>query len=221
MKVSINMAMSIDGKIATSARGPVKLGSAADFRRMCEIRAAHDAVINGSGTFKAYPKPLKVEGEDLIAARKASGKGDQPISAVVSSNLDIPFSTPWEKAKDVKRWIFCGKNAPKKKMETLKKAGVVVLQSKKLRPTPEEILKAFQKAGCESVLVEGGGEFNAGFLESNLVHTLHITIPPILVGGADSPTFFEGKGFPKGKFPRFKLKDCKNLDGELFLTYER
>ncbi|MGZ3742201.1 MAG: dihydrofolate reductase family protein, partial [Bdellovibrionota bacterium] len=48
MRVSVNMAMSMDGKIATKARGPMKLGSEYDSRRMSEIRSHHDAVINGS-----------------------------------------------------------------------------------------------------------------------------------------------------------------------------
>jgi riboflavin-specific deaminase-like protein len=215
------MAMSIDGKIATADRGPVKLGSAADTRRMSVIRAAHDVVINGSSTFRAYPKPLKVVGEDLIRERLESGKPAQPISAVVSSSLDIPLHTPWEKAIEAERWIFCGKKAPQKKIAALKKAGIHVVQSKKDRPDPEEILTAFAKKGCQSVLVEGGGEFNASFLEKNLVNCLYLTIAPILIGGVNSPTIFEGKGFSRGKFSRFKLIDCQNLEGELFLTYER
>src|SRR4051812_26863921 len=100
MRVSINMAMSMDGKIATKARGPMKLGSAYDSRRMSEIRALHDAVINGSSTFKAYPYPLHVKGDDLLQERRKRGQVAQPISAVVSSRLYMPRKTPWELAKE-------------------------------------------------------------------------------------------------------------------------
>lgn len=220
MFVSINMAVSLDGKIATKARGPVKLGSAYDFRRMCEIRAEHDAVINGASTFKAYPKPLHIVGEDLIAARVAKGLPAQPISAVVSSQLDIPFGTPWEKSR-APRWAFCGKKAPKARIERLKKNNVHVVQSKKDRSTPREIVAAFAAAGHKKLLVEGGGEFNAAFLEADLVDLIHLTLVPIIVGGSESPTFVEGAGFPKGKFPRFRLAECRNVEGELYLTYER
>jgi 5-amino-6-(5-phosphoribosylamino)uracil reductase len=221
MFVSINMAVSMDGKIATKSRGPVKLGSAYDSRRMAEIRADHDVVINGASTFKAYPVPLHVEGEDLIANRKKQGKPSQPISAVVSSRLDIPSGTPWEKAKDSERWIFCGKNAPKAKVKRLELLGVKVIQSRAERPSPAEILKHFSNAGHKRVLVEGGGEFNAAFLEASLVDRIHLTLVPILVGGAESPSFVEGKGFPKGKFPRFRLAECREVEGELYLIYER
>lgn len=221
MWVSINMAMSIDGKIATKARGPVKLGSANDSRRMAVIRAEHDAVINGAATFRAYPLPLSVEGDDLVKLRVDSGRPAQPISAVVSSKLEIPRGTKWEKASAVKRWIFCGKNAPEKAARSLENAGVKVIYSKAIRPRPIEILNTFEKAGCAKLLLEGGGEFNATFLEAGLVNRIYLTIAPILIGGADSVTFFEGKGFPNKKFPKFRLHECKEINGELFLTYDR
>lgn len=217
--VSINMAVSMDGKIATRKRGPVKLGSDYDSWRMSEIRAAHDVVINGAGTFRAYPFPLTVEGADLIEQRLSRGLPAQPVSAVVSSDLKIPFGTKWEKARDVERWIFCGKKAPKAKIERLGRAGVRVIQSRRERPTPEEILREFEKAGLTRILVEGGGEFNASFLEKGLVDRIHLTLVPVLVGGKDSPTFVEGKGFQK--FPRFRLKECRKVRGELYLTYHK
>lgn len=221
MKVSINMAMSMDGKIATKSRGPVKLGSDYDSRRMAEIRAEHDAVINGASTFKAYPKPLAVDGEDLLAARAKRGQAPQPITAIVSSALDIPRGTDWEKASGFDRWAFCGANADAGTVASLEAAGVKVVRGAGARPDPAEILDAFRRAGVKSVLLEGGGEFNASFLEKGLVDVIHLTLVPILVGGAESPTWCEGVGFPKGAFPRFELAECRNVDGELYLTYRR
>ena len=213
--------MSMDGKIATKARGPVKLGSEYDSRRMAEIRAESDAVINGASTFRAYPYPLAVEGADLLKKRKNAGLSPQPVSAIVSSRLDIPRGTPWEKATGVERWVFCGAKAPKARVLSLRAAGVTVVQSRSLRPSPKEILAAFAKAGKKNILVEGGGEFNASFLEQGLIHRIHLTLVPILVGGAEAPTWCEGLGFAKGKFPRFQLAECENVQGELYLTYER
>lgn len=220
MLVSINMAMSMDGKIATSARGPVKLGSLLDTRRMSEIRAMHDAVINGSTTFRAYPKLLHVNGEVLLAERQARGQSLQPISAVVSSKLErLPVKSPWERGSAFDRWMFCGKEAPAKKILALEKSGVQVIRLRSARPKPQEILAAFAKAGVKSVLLEGGGEFNASFLEQRLVDKIYLTLTPLVIGGSDSPTWCEGKGFKQ--FPRFRLAECRPEGDEIYLTYEK
>lgn len=219
MFISINMAMSLDGKIATKKRGPMKLGTEADSRRMAEIRAEHDVVINGGTTFKAYPYPLKVEGDDLIAQRKKAGKPDQPASAMVSSQLNIERDTPWENATEVTRWAFCGTRATATRVKALEVAGVKVVRCRLLRPTPKEIIQAFKNAKYEKVLLEGGGEFNASFLEEGLVNRIYLTVVPKIIGGSESPTWCEGKGFEK--FPQFKLAECRQVGDELYLTYER
>lgn len=219
MRVSINMAMSLDGKIATKQRGPVKLGSDYDSRRMAEIRADHDAVINGSTTFRAHPFPLAVEGEDLLAGRVARGLEAQPISAVVSSGLDLPRGTEWEKAVSVERWVFCGRGAPAEAEAALSAAGVKVVRGKGARPSPQEILQAFSAAGVKSVLLEGGGEFNASFLEAGLVDQIFLTVVPIVIGGAEAPTWCEGAGI--NPFARFRLERSRQVEGELYLEYGR
>jgi riboflavin-specific deaminase-like protein len=215
------MAMSMDGKIATKARGPVNLGTKFDRRRMSEIRALHDAVINGSSTFRAYPYPLHVVGDDLLRERRLRGQLSQPISAVVSSRLYMPRKTPWELERNAERWVFCGREASPARMRSLEKSGVRVVKTRGLRPKPEEIVEAFGSAGVKRLLVEGGGEFNASFLEAGLVEKIHLTLVPLAIGGKDSPTWFEGKGFPLGKFPKFRLETCHREGDELYLTYER
>ncbi len=220
MRVSINMAMSMDGKIATKARGPMKLGTELDSKRMSEIRAEHDAVINGAGTFRVYPVPLRVKDPALVKKRVRRGMRAQPISAVVSSGLKIPRHSPWEKATDFERWIFCGRQASRVAARSLEKSGVRVIRGKALSPRPREILRAFRKAGVRRILLEGGGEFNASFLEAGLVDTIHLTLTPCVIGGRESPTWCEGKGFPR-LFPRFHLVECRVKGNEIYLTYAK
>lgn len=45
-----------------------------------------------------------------------------------------------------------------------------------------------------SVLVEAGGSVSASFLEASLVNEVIIYMAPLLIGGKDAPTFFEGEG---------------------------
>jgi riboflavin biosynthesis pyrimidine reductase len=189
----------------------MKLGSAYDSRRMSEIRSHHDAVINGSSTFKAYPYPLHVKEKEFIEERRSRGQVAQPISAVVSSRLYMPRKTPWELAKDTERWVFCGREASIARIRSFEKSGVRVVRTKGLRPGPREILSTLEAAGATRILLEGGGEFNASFLE----------LTPLVIGGKDSPTWCEGVGFPLKKFPRFRLAEVHQEEDELYLTYEK
>jgi riboflavin-specific deaminase-like protein len=213
--------MSMDGKIATKARGPMKLGTGLDSLRMSEIRAENDAVINGASTFRAYPFPLQVRGQALLHARKNRGQATQPISAVVSSALDIPRNTPWEKSLDTERWIFCGKEAAKSRILSLEKNGVKVMKCRAIRPAAKEILKAFSEAGVKKLLLEGGGEFNASFLEAGLVSRIYLTLTPLIIGGRESPSWVQGRGFALGKFPRFRLLEARQEKDEVYLTYSQ
>jgi riboflavin-specific deaminase-like protein len=217
--VSINMAMTIDGKIATAARGPVALGTPYDRRQMQVIRAEHDAVLNGSTTFKAHPFPLHVKGPALIKKRLREGREPQPLSAIVSSLLELPKNTPWEKAAGAKRWIFSGNKAPLQRVKWWESRGVRVLKGKGARPSPLEILGAFESEGIVDLLLEGGGELNAAFLEADLVDQVYLTIVPKVLGGAEAPTWFEGQGFKLPK--RFRLDRCRKVGDELYLRYKK
>ncbi|NUM89686.1 MAG: dihydrofolate reductase family protein [Bdellovibrionales bacterium] len=217
MFVSINMACSIDGKIATPRRGPVKLGSDYDSRRMAEIRADHDAVVMGGSTYRAHPFALRVDDEALVRARLARGKPAHPITVVVSRRLAFPATSPLARDREVERWMMTG--ARPSNVARWEKAGVLVKRARAV--TPERILRELGRGGAEKVLLEGGGELNALFLEKDLVDRIHLTVCPLVLGGADSPTIFGGRGFTLAKAPRFRLTESRPVGDEIYLTYDR
>lgn len=219
MFVSLNMACSIDGKIATAQRGPMALGTEADRRKMSELRALNEIVLNGAATFKAYPFPLRVCYKDLILKRIKGGMEPQPISAISSSRLEIPRSTKWELEPNQARWVFCGRAASASTRARLEKSGVQVFQVKKERATAPDILKLLKKEKIERVLLEGGGEFNASFFEHDLIDKIYLTMTPWLIGGTDAPTIFEGKSLKKLR--KFRLTGIDQQEQEVFLEYSR
>lgn len=89
------------------------------------------------------------------------------------------------------------------------------------RPAAEEILEELAALGMHRVLVEGGGELNATFLEADLVTRAFITLCPWMIGGRESPTLFEGNGFLKNQFTAWKLQKWRRLKSELYLEYSR
>ncbi|MGB2982255.1 MAG: bifunctional diaminohydroxyphosphoribosylaminopyrimidine deaminase/5-amino-6-(5-phosphoribosylamino)uracil reductase RibD [Candidatus Bipolaricaulia bacterium] len=56
------------------------------------------------------------------------------------------------------------------------------------------LLNQLTEAGIDSVLVEGGGETAAAFLEADLVDKLILFIAPILIGGRESVSAIGGQG---------------------------
>ncbi len=208
--VSINMASSIDGKIASFLRGPIEMGSPFDRTRMRQLRGKVDAVIMGAKTFVAHPRPLT-----------SGSKKKQPATIIISSRLRLPKKTPWEQAHKIDRWVFCGKNASTSAIKYFESKGVQVVVCPTLRPRPKKILQTLGKAGFQHLLLEGGGELNSDFLEQDLVSRIYLTLCPLLIGGRKAPSLFEGTGFTPPHFTRWKLKENFVRSGELYLTYDR
>lgn len=233
MQFSINMASSIDGKIATDKRGAVKLGSNFDTQRMREIRGEHDAIVMGAGTFAVHPYVLEINDKKICKKRRQRGFTHEPATVIISTKLNFPSHTPFEKYLNqdrselpTRRIIICGNGAPQNRIRRLTKSGVEVIQLKGAQVGAKSIAGVLKKCGFKRVLLEGGGELNASFLEAKLVKKIYLTLCPILIGGRGSPTIFEGKGFsmvgaPKGRFPKFRLKECRRVKNELYLIFTR
>src|SRR5699024_12824405 len=60
---------------------------------------------------------------------------------------------------------------------------------------PNEVVDILGEKGVSSLIIQGGGNINASFLENKLVDKVVLYFAPKLVGGKDAPTFFEGSGF--------------------------
>ncbi len=219
--VSVNMASSIDGKVATHLRGSVKLGSSFDSRRMAEIRADHDIILMGAETFRAHPVTLTVGSKDLRVKRKQKKRSEQPATAIVSSKAQIPRITSWLKDHKVERWLFCGSKAPERRLQNFMLDGVRVAQDFRERPDPFRILGRLERCGHERVLLEGGGEMNATFFEQDLVDRIYLTLCPILIGSRQAPTIFDGEGFGPSGLSCWKLREKKLHSGELYLVFDR
>lgn len=219
--VTLNMAASIDGKIATVKRGFVKLGSDYDSARMAEIRAEADAVVMGAKTFAAYPKTLRVRPLALQKKRIKQGLSPQPATVVVSGRLSIVASPAFDHDNEVRRIVFCSANAPKAPWRRLLSVGVEVIPWPGRRPNPRFILRKLAQLGFQRVLLEGGGELNASFFEARLVDRIYLTLCPVLLGGRESPTIFSGQGFEYRKRENWQLLACRRKRDELYLIYER
>ena len=219
--VTMNMASSIDGKTAAAARGPVRLGTTYDRRRMGEIRAAADAVAVGTGTFRAAPGIHAVGSAALRRQRLRAGRAPDPASVVVSATLDFPRNTPWERRKDCERHAFCGRGAPMARRRRLERNGVIVHQARGVRPQPKWVLEQLRRWGHRHVLLEGGGVFNGAFLRLGLVDRIYLTFCPVLIGGSKAPTIFDGVGFNANSCEAWRMVAAEPRGQEVYFIFDR
>ena len=96
--VTVNFAMSVDGKIALPARKPTRISDEEDLRRVHQLRATCDAVLVGVGTVLADDPKLTVKPEHAT--------GRNPLRVVLDSEGRTPF--PPRNSKSVRRLLVEG-----------------------------------------------------------------------------------------------------------------
>lgn len=212
------MAITLDGKIAGAFGEHISLGSEADRREMDRIRAGADVVVWGGETLRQARCPAHVRYPDLIAEREAKGLPAQPANAVITASGAIPGSLSWFDPVEYPKFILThGGGAEEARAAARGRAEVVTLGERELGA--EAIVRFLAGQGFERILLEGGGGVHWMFAEAGLVDVLHVTVTPILAGGAEAPTLLDGAGFPATGFKRLKLEDLRREGEEIFLTY--
>ena len=69
-----------------------------------------------------------------------------------------------------------------------------------------DLLRKLAQQGMSHILIEGGGEVIASFLQERVVDRLVIFISSKIIGGRDAPTAVEGEGIKK-------IKQAQRLEG--------
>ncbi len=213
MKVTINAAMTIDGKIATTS-GDSTISSEDDLKRVHRLRAASDAVLVGIATVLADDPQLTV--------RLARGKN--PVRVVVDTRGRIPADSQLLRtACKVRTIVAASSQASAADIERIRQAGAEVLVMGKEAVDLKALFAVLKKIGFKKILVEGGGELNWSVLNLGLADELIVTIAPRIAGGRLATTLVEGDGYDTiSQGPKFRLARVqKTRVGELVLFYKK
>ena len=216
----LNVAMSLDGKIASSRRELPSFASRADRRMMDRIRARADAVLVGAGTLRAADFPLRIRSAALRKERLASGRPEQPLNVLLSSSLAVPLRGRFLCSPDMRRLVVTTREAPSSRIRFLRGSADVLILGRKRVPLPL-LMRKLHALGIRELLLEGGGETNAAFFRQQLVDEIYLTLCPVVIGGATSPTPADGRGFSPEEFAHFRLVSLRREGGEIFLHYHR
>ncbi len=223
-RIIANLAMSVDGKIDSVFHEGGGFSSRLDRDRLDELRAAGDALVVGAGTIRAEDPPLRVRDPARRRQRQAAGHAEELIVVVVSRSARIPATARFIREPAAARIVAIPEDAPA--------AGLVELQA----PVDAGRLELFRaghgavdiaalvaelsRRGSQTIVVEGGGEVVAAFLEADLLDEVRITLCPMLIGGRRAPTPVAGDGWPLGRRRQLRLLEIDRAGDEFFLRYE-
>lgn len=215
------LAMTADGKIADFQRNSAQFGSSIDKAYLEHQISLVDGVLFGAGTLRAYGTTLPLKNPDLLANRKQQNKPPQPVQIVCSASGNINpnlcfFSQP------IPRWLLTTEKGETTWKNTHSPGFEKLIIAETSKPAKIQWTKAFQhlkKWGLNNLAILGGGELVASLLEDNLIDELCLTICPLILGGATSPTPVEGMGFLSHQAKQLELLRVEKIGQEIFLHY--
>jgi diaminohydroxyphosphoribosylaminopyrimidine deaminase/5-amino-6-(5-phosphoribosylamino)uracil reductase len=197
--VTIKMAMSIDGRIASES-GDSKWISSEESRKLVHrLRSSHDAVMVGAGTVRAD--------DPRLTSRIRGGKN--PLRIIVGN--DIPPDSRVLKNKDNQTIIVTTE-------ENKENFGEVdVIRRKKIDFS--SLIPELGKAGIKSILVEGGPSLNASLLEAGVAERMLVFVSPKILGSG--PGLFSDLGIRTVSNARkIKIKNGKKSGDDLLIECE-
>ncbi|MGH6909394.1 MAG: RibD family protein [Phenylobacterium sp.] len=213
MTVTLKLATSLDGRIATASGESRWITGEAARQAVHQLRSEHDAVLVGAETALADDPELTV--------RLSGYTGRQPARVVLDSRQRLsPDCKLVKTARDVATYVIAT-TAPD---PALVAAGVRVLQVRAVgedRPELKIVMQALANEGLSSIFVEGGGQVAASFLRCGLVDALEWFRAPILIGGEGRPGVGALALAGLADAPHFRRVEVREVGDDLWERYAR
>jgi len=214
-QVTLKLATSFDGRIATATGHSQWITGAAARRAVHGLRARHDAVMVGAGTARADDPMLTVR--DMGAMR-------QPVRVVVSRRLDIPLMSQLARtAREVPVWLCHGPDADPALVEAWQGVGATLIPCDLVGRQLDvvAVLERLGAAGLTRVFCEGGGALAASLLAGDLVDEL-VGFTAGLAIGAEGLPGIGALGLERlDKARRFELIETRDIGGDVMHRWAR
>jgi len=213
--VTLKLASSFDGRIATSA-GQSKWITSPQARRFVHaMRARHDAVMVGAGTARADDPSLTVR--DL-------GIEQQPVRIVVSRHLDVPLLGQLARtAAEIPVWLCHGPSPDPERARAWQGLGATLipcaLQDHHIDPT--DLLQQLGQEGLTRVFCEGGSALAASLLAADLVDELVGFTAGMAIGAEGLPAIGAMGLSSLADAPRFDLVETRVVGGDVMQVWRR
>lgn len=215
--VSLKLATTLDGRIATAAGESRWITGAEARSRAHLLRTEHDAVLVGSGTALADDPRLDVRLPGLAER--------QPLRVVLDGRLRLPPGHDLVmRSREQATLVVTLEDHDKSKAKALADAGCEVLSvapDADGHPSLPATLAALGARGINRVLAEGGGQLAAALLKAGLADRLIWFRAPKVIGG-DGTSAIAPLGLEAlGDAPEFELLDILPAGQDRVETYRR
>ncbi len=219
--VLINMAMTADGKIATANRAVATFGSARDHAHLLSLRATADAVLCGARTADSQPIDLGPGPVRYRRMRVRRGLAEYNLRVVASGAGTLSPDAALFKRQFSPVLVITTSRADAARLRRLRSLADAMVVCGRERIDWEKALSWLsRKWRVRRLLCEGGGELNSALISAGLVDELHLTISPLVFGGARAPTIADGSGaLTLASAAAFRLRSMRRVGDELFLVF--
>jgi diaminohydroxyphosphoribosylaminopyrimidine deaminase / 5-amino-6-(5-phosphoribosylamino)uracil reductase len=214
--VTLKLASTLDGRIATHAGESRWITGEAARRAAHALRGRHDAVMVGVGTVLA---------DDPELTCRLPGYRPNPLVRVVAdSHLRTPLgATLAITAGDAPTWMLIRNGTDPERRRAFADLGVTLIEvaGSEVGVDPKRSLAALGEAGLTRLLVEGGAQLAASLLRADLVDRIAWFHAPAVMGGDAWPAV-QAFGIERlDDMPRFIRTAQTSLGGDILTEFTR
>lgn len=214
--VTLKLATSLDGRIATATKQSKWITGPAARRAAHGLRARHDAILVGSGTV--------IDDDPGLTCRLPGGVPVPAPRIVADARLRIPPASKLVRtARKVPTIVATLPGHDHDALAPLLEAGVDILE---LPAGPQglamrSILEALAARGITRLLAEGGSGIAAALLREGLVDRLAWFHAGMVIGGDGIPAAYELPLPELAHAPKFRRTAIRPLGPDLLTEFER
>jgi diaminohydroxyphosphoribosylaminopyrimidine deaminase/5-amino-6-(5-phosphoribosylamino)uracil reductase len=210
--VTLKGAITLDGHIADLDGTSQWITSEAARAHAHRLRSEMDAIVVGIQTV--------LRDDPQLTVRLDAPWPREPYRVVIDSGARTPIDARIVRGPTPARTIVAvGAEAPAARRAALNAVGVTVIESAggEGRVDLLGVLRWLAEREVRAVLVEGGGELHAGFLDVGLVDRVAIFVAPLVLGGRTAPSLVGGAGRRLKDAVRLGAFDVTRLGPDILL----
>jgi 2,5-diamino-6-(ribosylamino)-4(3H)-pyrimidinone 5'-phosphate reductase len=211
-----NFAVTLDGKVASTASPYWPIASRLDFEVVEELRAQADVLIHGKTTALEHRHADFLNKPDFADKRTKFGKQQPYVYMVISGHADTALAQHVSSDGPTRAIVVTTKQSRVDDLALPK--NVEVWRIGETEVDLPELRRKLADDGLRSALVEGGPTLFGSFVADDLIDELFLTVSPKLLGMGQL-SLLEGTRFTPEAVPALRLIESHTEKDELYLRY--